>query len=69
MMCFLVLQQYYENRLKNLASAKAAGVNPYPHKFQVSISLKEYIDKYGSLSEGEHLKNVEVRVTGMFSLF
>ncbi|XP_020589568.1 lysine--tRNA ligase [Phalaenopsis equestris] len=56
--------QYYENRDKYLASQKATGVNPYPHKFQVSISIEEYIQKYSSLNQGEHLKDVEVNLAG-----
>ncbi|CAL9080976.1 unnamed protein product, partial [Musa textilis] len=38
--------QCYENRLKILASLKAAGGNPYPHKFQVSMTITEYIEQY-----------------------
>jgi len=58
LMCFL-LQQYYENRLKTLDSLKAIGVNPYPHKFPVGISVAEYIEKYKSLSDGEKLDVTE----------
>lgn len=65
---FLLLQQYYENRLKTLSSLKAAGLNPYPHKFHVSISIAEYIDKYGSLSDGAHLEDVEVSISGNYIL-
>ncbi|KAI4965007.1 hypothetical protein ZWY2020_057678 [Hordeum vulgare] len=32
-------KQYYENRLKTLDTLKAAGANPYPHKFLASISV------------------------------
>ncbi|XP_078445325.1 lysyl-tRNA synthetase 1 [Wolffia australiana] len=56
--------QYFENRLKTLASLKSSGVNPYPHKFDVKISISEYIDKYQSLADGEHLKDVEVKLAG-----
>jgi len=51
--------QYYENRLKTLDSLKAIGVNPYPHKFPVGISVAEYIEKYKSLSDGEKLDVTE----------
>ncbi|RZS09523.1 hypothetical protein BHM03_00040608, partial [Ensete ventricosum] len=57
-------QQYYENRLKVLASVKVAGGNPYPHKFQVSMTITEYIEKYRVLNEGDHLKDVEVNIAG-----
>ena len=59
-----VLQQYHENRLKYLAAQKAEGNNPYPHKFSVSMSIGEYIDKYGALSNGEHLEDVSVSLAG-----
>ncbi|KAK8961846.1 Lysine--tRNA ligase [Platanthera guangdongensis] len=55
---------YYENRLKYLAFQKMNGLNPYPHKFQVSILVDEYIQKYSSLNQGEHLVDVEVNLAG-----
>ncbi|KAB1204241.1 Lysine--tRNA ligase [Morella rubra] len=58
------LQQYYENRLKYLAAQKATGGEPYPHKFPVSMSVVEYIDKYGGLNNGEHLEDVTVNLAG-----
>lgn len=59
------LQQYYENRLKYLAAQKATGGEPYPHKFPVSMSVVEYIDKYGGLNNGEHLEDVTVNLAGI----
>ncbi|KAM7481052.1 hypothetical protein LguiB_005635 [Lonicera macranthoides] len=56
--------QYFENRLKALAAQKEAGKNPYPHKFHVSISVLEYVEKYGGLNSGEHLEDVEVSLAG-----
>ncbi|CAA7398475.1 unnamed protein product [Spirodela intermedia] len=56
--------QYFENRIKSLASVKAAGVNPYPHKFDVKMTISEYIEQYQSLSDGEHLKDVKVKLSG-----
>ncbi|XP_077231280.1 lysine--tRNA ligase, cytoplasmic-like [Tasmannia lanceolata] len=56
--------QYFENRLKVLASTKAAGTNPYPHKFNVLMSITEYINKYGSLGDGVHLEDVNVSLAG-----
>lgn len=62
-------QQYYENRLKVLASVKSAGGNPYPHKFQVSMTITEYIEKYRVLNEGDHLKDVEVNIAGSVAVW
>ncbi|KAF2318409.1 hypothetical protein GH714_006784 [Hevea brasiliensis] len=56
--------QYYENRLRYLASQKAEGGNPYPHKFSVSLSIVEYIEKYGSLSNGEHIEDIAESLAG-----
>ncbi|KAJ6407075.1 hypothetical protein OIU84_010565 [Salix udensis] len=56
--------QYYENRLKYLDAQKGEGKNMYPHKFFVTLSIPEYIDKYGGLSNGEHLEDVSVSLSG-----
>ncbi|KAL9399499.1 hypothetical protein Peur_008460 [Populus x canadensis] len=56
--------QYYENRLKYLDAQKGEGKNMYPHKFFVTLSIPEYIDKYGGLSNGEHLEDVSVSLAG-----
>ncbi|RWV90645.1 hypothetical protein GW17_00047131 [Ensete ventricosum] len=48
-----VYVHYYENRLKVLASLKAAGGNPYPHKFQVSMTITEYIQAIQSYKRWE----------------
>ncbi|XP_071733610.1 lysine--tRNA ligase, cytoplasmic-like [Rutidosis leptorrhynchoides] len=56
--------QYFENRLRVVAAQKETGLNPYPHKFQVSMSVLEYVEKYGNLNSGEHLEDVEVSLAG-----
>ncbi|KAE8731857.1 Lysine--tRNA ligase [Hibiscus syriacus] len=56
--------QFHENRLKFLAAQKAEGKNPYPHKFFASMSVIEYIDKYRSLGNGEHIEHVSVSLAG-----
>lgn len=61
----MVMQQYLENRLRYLESVKAEGKNPYPHKFQVSMTVVDYIKKYGSLNKEEHLEDVSVSLTGI----
>ena len=66
-LCYLS-QQYFENRLKYLAAEKAKGENPYPHKFAVSMSIPEYIEKYGGLNNGDHVEDAEVSLAGMFKL-
>ncbi|XP_011076461.1 lysine--tRNA ligase, cytoplasmic [Sesamum indicum] len=56
--------QYYENRLKALAAQKAAGINPYPHKFECKLTIPEYVKKYEGLNSGDHLEDVEERIAG-----
>ncbi|KAI3754671.1 hypothetical protein L1987_54458 [Smallanthus sonchifolius] len=56
--------QYFDNRLKTLDAQKAAGLNPYPHKFHVSMSILEYIEKYETLNSGDHLEDVQVSLAG-----
>jgi lysyl-tRNA synthetase class 2 len=50
--------------VKAITAKKAAGINPYPHKFHVSMSLPEYIEKYSSLEPGQQLTDVTVSVAG-----
>lgn len=50
--------------LMQIADAKAAGKNPYPHKFHVSMLLPDYIAKYSGIQEGEQLKEEKVSVAG-----
>lgn len=61
---YVCLQQYLQNRLASLALAKASGINPYPHKFMVSMSVTEFIATYGSLDAGEHVETIEVSLAG-----
>uniref|UniRef100_A0A0C9S7S3 lysine--tRNA ligase n=1 Tax=Wollemia nobilis TaxID=56998 RepID=A0A0C9S7S3_9CONI len=56
--------QYLENRLKILAALKSTGVNPYPHKFNVSLSIPAFVQKYGNLGSGEQCKDIEVSLAG-----
>lgn len=63
------MQEYNKIRTKALAQLKSEGFNPYPHKFHVSISLEEFIEKYSSISAGETLSDVHVSVSGMFARF
>jgi lysyl-tRNA synthetase class 2 len=43
---------------------KDSGVTPYPHKFHVSLRLSEYITKYNSIPDGEHIEGEVVSVAG-----
>ncbi|PWA64075.1 lysine--tRNA ligase [Artemisia annua] len=56
--------QYFNNRLSTLAAQKTAGLNPYPHKFQTTSSIMEYIQKYESLESAEHRKGEQESLAG-----
>ena len=51
-------------RLLHLTEQKERGENPYPHKFHVDLSLRDYIDRYERLKNDELLDDVAVRVSG-----
>ncbi|CAK4710629.1 hypothetical protein LEN26_013604 [Aphanomyces euteiches] len=55
---------YFDNRTKLLAEMEADGINPYPHKFQVSISVPDFVAKYHRLEAGSHLESDIVSVAG-----
>lgn len=44
--------QYYKIRSQAVEALKATDESPYPHKFHVSISLAEFIEKYKDLEDG-----------------
>merc|ERR1719494_341797 len=55
--------QYYKIRQQSVANYKKIGENPYPHKFHVSLSLTEFLEKYNSIEDGTWNDN-EVSVAG-----
>mmetsp|Transcript_8218 Transcript_8218/g.21165 ORF Transcript_8218/g.21165 Transcript_8218/m.21165 type:complete len:594 (+) Transcript_8218:156-1937(+) len=57
--------QYRLNRLKHVEALKASGKPAYPHKFHVSTSIRDYVEKYSSgIEDGQHLEGVSVSVAG-----
>lgn len=60
--------EYYKLRMAQIEGMKAKaaegkGPHPYPHKFHVSISLADFIEKYKDIKDGEHHPDV-VSVAG-----
>jgi lysyl-tRNA synthetase class 2 len=49
---------YKENRIKVLAALEKSGVNPWPHKFHVTISVGEFVRKYCNLEIDQKLDEV-----------
>jgi lysyl-tRNA synthetase class 2 len=57
--------KYLENRKKWIIDQKQNGINPYPHKFEVSIRLPEFVKKYqGVTKKGEFIDGELVSVSG-----
>lgn len=46
---------------------KIDGEEPYPHKFNVTISLEEFIEKFNSLGETQILYDEQYSVAGMMN--
>ena len=59
----LTPNQYFEIRSRNIENLRSSrNPNPYPHKFQVTCDLREFLKKYETLERGEQLKDVEVKL-------
>ncbi|XP_026379544.1 lysine--tRNA ligase-like [Papaver somniferum] len=56
--------QFRASRLKMVESLKNSGVNPYPHKFQVTMTIATYIRMYETLGAGERREDVVVSLSG-----
>lgn len=57
--------QYIENRKAALLALKESGKTPYPHKFQVSMSIPDFIAKFASTVEpGQQLEAPVVSLAG-----
>ncbi|XP_003380754.1 lysyl-tRNA synthetase [Trichinella spiralis] len=55
--------EYYCLRLAAIKQLRENGFEPYPHKFEVTISLTDFIEKYNSV-KCEEVLNETVRVAG-----
>lgn len=62
------VQQYFEIRSRFIQKLRETqSPNPYPHKFDVSISVPAYIDSYGTegkIESGKKLQGVTERLAG-----
>ncbi|KAI9006655.1 lysyl-tRNA synthetase [Phycomyces nitens] len=57
--------QYFELRSKSIRHLRETQEpNPYPHKFQVELSLPEFIAKYNDIPVGERLDKDIITVSG-----
>ncbi|KAK7517648.1 lysyl-tRNA synthetase [Phyllosticta citriasiana] len=59
----LTPNQYFEIRSRTINKLREThDPNPYPHKFQVTTDLREFLKEYEGLKTGEMRKDVEVRI-------
>ncbi|XP_065225071.1 lysine--tRNA ligase [Planococcus citri] len=56
--------EYHRLRTQTVSQWKQNNINAYPHKYSVSISLEEYIEKYNTLQDAEVLNDVTLSVAG-----
>ena len=56
--------EYFVIRSKAISDLKSSGEEPYPHKFNVSISLTHFIEKYDHLKAEDIIKSDELSVAG-----
>lgn len=55
--------EYFKLRTAAVAELKKnPETHPYPHKFKVTTSLEEFVTKYNSLTDGEVLDDVKIRL-------
>ncbi|CAD5234693.1 unnamed protein product [Bursaphelenchus xylophilus] len=57
-------QEYFNMRVRMINERREAGEEPFPHKFNVSISLKEFTEKYAYLKDNQVLEDVTVSIAG-----
>lgn len=57
--------EYYKLRSAAVQELKKSeATHPYPHKFHVSMSLEDFLEKYNHLTDGQTLDNEQVSVAG-----
>lgn len=56
--------KYYENRTKQIMNMQEQGQNPFPHKFQVSLRIPEYVKSYEHLQAGQHDEGMTIALAG-----
>lgn len=56
--------EFFRIRSAMVAQLREAGEDPYPHKFTVSISLVEFVERYSGLQAGQVLTEERLSVAG-----
>ncbi len=57
--------QYFANRVSSLeALTTSSGLNAYPHKFHVTLSIPSYIERYCDVADGSKLEEENSSLAG-----
>ncbi|KAM7015088.1 lysine--tRNA ligase isoform 2-T2 [Tautogolabrus adspersus] len=56
--------QYFKIRSQAINELKGTAEDPYPHKYNVDLSLTEFIENYSHLQPGDQLTDVVLNVSG-----
>ena len=56
--------QYFYNRSEYIRGLPGRGKVPYPHKFQISMLVPDFIKKYAHLEKGQRLETEVVSIAG-----
>lgn len=56
--------EFFRLRSAAIQQMKAQGPHPYPHKFTVTSSLEDFIEKYSDLTDGQIVDSVSLSVAG-----
>lgn len=51
-------REYVAYRMRMIEGWQKAGINPYPHKFHVTVSLPAFLDKYAHLEAGAESEDI-----------
>uniref|UniRef100_A0A914WEB0 Lysine--tRNA ligase n=1 Tax=Plectus sambesii TaxID=2011161 RepID=A0A914WEB0_9BILA len=57
-------QEYFNMRVRQIADRRAKGENPFPHKFNVTMALVDFIAQYEKLTTEQVLTDVTVNLAG-----
>uniref|UniRef100_A0A8C7T9S6 Lysine--tRNA ligase n=1 Tax=Oncorhynchus mykiss TaxID=8022 RepID=A0A8C7T9S6_ONCMY len=56
--------QYFKIRSQAIQALKGTAEDPYPHKYNVDLSLTGFIEKYNHLQPGDQLTDIVLNVSG-----
>ncbi|KAK1442294.1 bacterial/eukaryotic lysine-tRNA ligase [Babesia gibsoni] len=59
-------KQYHKARVATVQDWRKRNV-AYPHKFQTTLTINQFIEKYEDLSPGQYLEHEEIRIAGRIS--